>query len=117
MTDALHSAGSGPVGTDLDQMCVTTIRTLAMDAVQRANSGHPGTPMAMAPVAYTVWQRFLRFDPADPIWPNRDRFVLTSLYERFSSRGEAEFINQVLSAMRYEFGGHLEKQAKKSEAA
>ncbi|MFO1350494.1 MAG: transketolase [Gammaproteobacteria bacterium] len=61
----------------LDTLCINTIRTLAMDAVQQANSGHPGTPMAMAPVAYCVWQRFLRFDPADPIWPNRDRFVLS----------------------------------------
>jgi transketolase len=60
-----------------DELAVTTIRTLAMDAVQAANSGHPGTPMAMAPVAYTLWQRFLRFDPDDPIWPNRDRFVLS----------------------------------------
>jgi transketolase len=63
--------------TSLDQLSVTTIRTLAMDAVQAAGSGHPGTPMAMAPVAYTLWQRFLRFDPDDPIWPNRDRFVLS----------------------------------------
>jgi len=62
---------------DLDELAVTTIRTLAMDAVQAANSGHPGTPMAMAPVAYTLWQEFLRFDPEDPIWPNRDRFVLS----------------------------------------
>ncbi|HEX8200048.1 MAG TPA: transketolase, partial [Isosphaeraceae bacterium] len=62
---------------DLDLACINTIRTLAMDAVQAANSGHPGTPMAMAPVAYTLWQKFLRFDPADPIWPNRDRFVLS----------------------------------------
>lgn len=61
----------------LDQLSVNTIRTLSMDAVQAANSGHPGTPMAMAPVAYTLWQRFLRFDPNDPIWPNRDRFVLS----------------------------------------
>jgi transketolase len=61
----------------LDRLCVDTIRTLAMDAVQQANSGHPGTPMAMAPVAYCLWQRFLRFDPDDPIWPNRDRFVLS----------------------------------------
>ena len=60
-----------------DYQAVTAIRTLAMDAVQTANSGHPGTPVAMAPVAYTLWQRFLRFDPADPIWPNRDRFVLS----------------------------------------
>src|ERR687890_109542 len=63
---------------DLDLSCINTIRTLSMDAVQAANSGHPGTPMAMAPVAYTLWQRFLRFDPADPIWPNRDRFGLSA---------------------------------------
>src|SRR4051794_20523696 len=62
---------------DLDQLCINTIRTLAIDAIQKANSGHPGTPMALAPVAYTLWQRFLRFDPNDPIWPNRDRFVLS----------------------------------------
>ncbi|MDQ6672598.1 MAG: transketolase [Chloroflexota bacterium] len=61
----------------LDQLCINTIRTLSMDAVQAANSGHPGTPMALAPVAYCLWQRFLRFDPDDPIWPNRDRFVLS----------------------------------------
>ena len=64
--------------TDLDTLCVNTIRTLSIDAIQKANSGHPGTPMAMAPVAYTLWQRFLRFDPKDPIWPNRDRFVLSA---------------------------------------
>src|SRR6185312_13744113 len=63
---------------DIDQLCINTIRTLAMDAVQQANSGHPGTPMALAPVAYLLWQRFLRFDPDDPIWPNRDRFVLSN---------------------------------------
>jgi transketolase len=63
--------------SDLDQLCINTIRTLSMDAVQQANSGHPGTPMAMAPVAYALWQRHLQFDPQDPIWPNRDRFVLS----------------------------------------
>ena len=63
---------------DLDTLSVNTIRTLSMDAVQQANSGHPGTPMAMAPVAYALWQRHLRFDPNDPIWPNRDRFVLSA---------------------------------------
>ncbi|HLW54451.1 MAG TPA: transketolase [Candidatus Angelobacter sp.] len=63
---------------DIDQLCINTIRTLSMDAVQKANSGHPGTPMALAPVAYCLWQRFLRFDPQDPIWPNRDRFVLSN---------------------------------------
>ena len=62
----------------IDEICVNTIRTLSMDAVQKANSGHPGTPMAMAPVVYTLWQEFLRYDPADPLWPNRDRFVLSS---------------------------------------
>jgi transketolase len=61
-----------------DRLAINTIRTLAMDAVQQANSGHPGTPMAMAPVAYDLWQRHLRFDPDDPVWPNRDRFVLSA---------------------------------------
>jgi len=61
----------------LIQTAINTIRTLSMDAVQLANSGHPGTPMGMAPVMYCLWQRFLRFDPDDPIWPNRDRFVLS----------------------------------------
>src|SRR5262252_3613278 len=64
--------------TETAQLCINTIRTLSMDAIQQANSGHPGTPMAMAPVAYCLWQRILRFDPQDPIWPNRDRFVLSS---------------------------------------
>jgi transketolase len=59
------------------QLAINTIRTLAMDAVQQANSGHPGTPMALAPVVYCLWQHFLRFDPDHPIWPNRDRFVLS----------------------------------------
>ena len=62
---------------DVERLAINTIRTLSMDAVQAANSGHPGTPMALAPVTYTLWQRFLRFDPSDPIWPNRDRFVLS----------------------------------------
>ena len=64
--------------SDNDLRCINTIRTLSMDAVQAANSGHPGTPMALAPVAYCLWQRFLRFDPEDPIWANRDRFVLSN---------------------------------------
>jgi transketolase len=62
----------------LDTLSINTIRTLSMDAVQKANSGHPGTPMALAPVAYTLWQNFLRYDPEDPIWPNRDRFILSN---------------------------------------
>src|SRR5258706_15346897 len=63
---------------DMDLLCINTIRTLAMDAVQAANSGHPGTPMALAPVAYTLWQKRLRYDPADPQWMDRDRFVLSA---------------------------------------
>src|SRR6267154_528693 len=63
---------------DLDLLSINTIRTLAIDAVQQANSGHPGAPMGLAPVAYALWQRFLRYDPADPLWPNRDRFVLSN---------------------------------------
>src|SRR6202041_1078631 len=74
---AERQAMTMPTGT-IDDICINTIRTLCIDAVQKANSGHPGTPMAMAPVVYTLWQDFLRFDPADPIWPNRDRFVLSS---------------------------------------
>ena len=65
------------VRSPIELTSINTIRTLAMDAVQAANSGHPGTPMAMAPVAYCLWQQFLRFDPQDPVWPNRDRFVLS----------------------------------------
>ena len=64
--------------SNVEQQSINTIRTLCIDAVQQANSGHPGTPMAMAPVVYTLWQEFLRFDPADPIWPGRDRFVLSA---------------------------------------
>jgi transketolase len=64
--------------TDPDDLAVATMRTLAMDAVQAANSGHPGTPIALAPVAYTLWQEYLRFDPEVPIWANRDRFVLSA---------------------------------------
>jgi transketolase len=63
---------------EVDELAVNTIRTLSIDAIQKANSGHPGTPMALAPVAYVLWQRFLRFDPENPIWPNRDRFVLSA---------------------------------------
>ena len=65
-------------GTQLDQLCINTIRTLSIDAVQKANSGHPGAPMALAPVAYSLWQQFLPYDPEDPVWPNRDRFVLSN---------------------------------------
>ena len=63
---------------EIDQLCINTIRTLSIDAVQQAKSGHPGTPMALAPLVYTIWNRVMRFDPQDPIWPNRDRFVLSN---------------------------------------
>ena len=63
---------------DFDLLSINTIRTLAIDAVQQANSGHPGAPMGLAPAVYSLWQRYLRYDPADPIWPNRDRFVLSN---------------------------------------
>ena len=65
-------------GPDLDQLCINTIRFLAVDAVQKANSGHPGAPMGAAPMAYTVWDRFLKHNPGDPSWPDRDRFVLSA---------------------------------------
>ena len=68
---------TAPTASDLDELCVNTIRTLAMDAVQKANSGHPGTPMALAPVAYTLYTRVMRHSPANAAWPNRDRFVLS----------------------------------------
>ena len=68
---------STTMAQDLDTLRINTIRTLSMDAVEKASSGHLGMPMGVAPVAYTLWQRFLRLDPSDPIWPNRDRFVLS----------------------------------------
>lgn len=73
----MGSSFSSEQRTARDQLCINTIRTLAMDAVQKANSGHPGTPMALAPVGYTVWNQFLRYHPQHPDWPNRDRFVLS----------------------------------------
>src|SRR5262249_14776305 len=62
----------------MDQLSIDTIRTLAIDGVQKANSGHPGAPMGLAPVAYSLWQHVLKYDPANPLWPNRDRFVLSA---------------------------------------
>ena len=73
----MHVAQPMP-GVEADQLCINTIRTLSIDAVQQAKSGHPGTPMALAPLVYTIWNRVMRFDPQDPIWPNRDRFVLSN---------------------------------------
>ncbi len=71
---ALHKHEVG----DIDQLAINTIRTLSIDAVEAAGSGHPGTPMALAPVAYVLWTRFLKHDPSDPAWPDRDRFVLSA---------------------------------------
>src|SRR6202162_5470675 len=68
----------GMTKQELDQLAINTIRTLSIDAVQQAKSGHPGTPMALAPLVYTLWNRVMRFDPKDPIWPDRDRFVLSN---------------------------------------
>src|SRR4051794_41823120 len=75
----MSGADSGPKAalSAVDKLGIDTIRTLAIDAVQKANSGHAGAPMALAPVAYTLWNRYLRYDPAHPHWPNRDRFVLS----------------------------------------
>jgi transketolase len=78
MPGPLESPAQAKPALASDELCINTIRTLSMDAVQKANSGHPGTPMALAPVAYTVWQQFLRYDPKRPAWPNRDRFVLSN---------------------------------------
>src|ERR1700742_2886063 len=77
-TGASIAAGAGSSTIQIDQLCINTIRTLSMDAVEKAKSGHPGTPMALAPLAYYIWQNELRFDPENPIWPNRDRFVLSA---------------------------------------
>ncbi len=77
MPDTASASDSVLYGPAIDKTAIDTIRTLSMDAVQKAKSGHPGTPMAMAPVGYTLWQQVLRYDPADPTWPNRDRFVLS----------------------------------------
>ena len=75
---ALSSEGVFVSQPNIDQLCINTIRTLSIDAVQQANSGHPGAPMGLAPVVYSLWQSFLRYDPADPLWPDRDRFVLSA---------------------------------------
>lgn len=78
MSETEAKASRRNVDDPMEMTCINTIRTLSMDAVQAANSGHPGTPMSMAPVAYCLWQEFLRYDPMDPLWPNRDRFVLSA---------------------------------------
>ena len=75
---ASSSAPSSPSGQSLEDLCINAIRVLAMDAVQKADSGHPGTPMALAPLAYALWTQHLRYNPSDPHWLNRDRFVLSA---------------------------------------
>jgi transketolase len=74
----LQAKLNGLTGRELDELAINTIRTLSIDAVQQAKSGHPGAPMALAPLIYTIWNQVMRFDPQDPIWPNRDRFVLSN---------------------------------------
>ena len=78
MTPRPSMPGSGLIGADIDTLAINTIRTLAVDAVEQADSGHAGAPMGFAPVAYTLWTRFLNYDPTRPLWPNRDRFVLSN---------------------------------------
>src|SRR6201988_1659733 len=78
MSAIARAAVDSPMtNAQLDQLSINCIRTLSIDAVQQANSGHPGTPMALAPLVYTLWNRILHFDPQDPIWPNRDRLVFS----------------------------------------
>ena len=77
-TVAATNSSRPMLGAQLDQLSINCIRTLSIDAVQQAKSGHPGTPMALAPLVYTLWNRVMRFDPQDPIWPNRDRFMLSN---------------------------------------
>jgi transketolase len=96
----LHAAA---LSNDIDQLTINTIRTLAIDAVQKANSGHPGTPMGMAPVGYTLWQHALNFDPADAHWPNRDRFVL--------SVGHASMLLYALLYLANVRGGHEDEKS------
>src|SRR3974390_642318 len=78
ITSAAVDSAPPMTNEQLDQLSINCIRTLSMDAVQQAKSGHPGTPMALAPLVYTLWNRVMRFDPQDPIWPSRDRFVLSN---------------------------------------
>ena len=105
------SNGAAQLSRGLDKLCINAIRTLAMDAVQQAASGHPGTPMALASVVYTIWQDFLRFDPDDPIWPNRDWFVLSNghasmlLYARLHFTG-VKSVNAKYERFRPPQNGH-----------
>ena len=70
--------GTGTADKDIEQLCIDTVRILSVDAVQKANSGHPGTPMGIAPMGHVLWAKHMRYNPKDPSWPNRDRFVLSA---------------------------------------
>ena len=98
-----------------EHKCVDTIRGLAMDGVQAANSGHPGTPMAMAPVAYELWNHFLRFDPNDPIWPNRDRFVLSMGHASMLLYSMLHLSQVKAVNSKYETVGELSVQARRHQ--
>lgn len=91
----------------IQQLSINTIRTLSMDAIQKANSGHPGTPMALAPVAYELWQNFLNYDPADPIWPNRDRFVLSNGHASMLLYSLMYLCDVQAVTSQYQSAGHL----------
>ena len=113
-----HHAGVDTEALDtLDQLAINTIRTLAMDAVQQANSGHPGTPMALAPVAYCLWQHVLRFDPDDPIWPNRDRFVLSAGHASMLLYSLLHLTGVKAVNPKYETLGELVGHARRHQAA
>jgi transketolase len=73
-----HGSSPGHPPSEIEKLCIDTVRTLAMDAVQKANSGHPGTPMALAPLAYLLWTKYMKYNPRDPSWPDRDRFILSA---------------------------------------
>ena len=92
---------------EIESLAINTIRTLSMDAVQAANSGHPGTAMALAPAAYALWQEVLRFDPADPIWPNRDRFVLSAGHASMLLYSMLHLTEVKAVNAKYEVGEHL----------
>jgi transketolase len=100
-------AAQGISDKEVSQLCINTIRTLSMDAVQQANSGHPGAPMAMAAVAYCLWQHFLRFDPNHPIWPNRDRFVLSAGHASMLLYSMLHLTGVKAVNPKYEMLGHL----------
>ena len=94
-------------GKQIETLSINTIRTLSIDAVEKANSGHPGAPMALAPVAYVLWQQFLRYDPANPVWPNRDRFVLSAGHASMLLYSVLHLAQVKAVDSDYEIKGHL----------